>query len=149
MTTAHASKSRNALGGPTGTNFADSLRQPGRWAAALACACAVPFVLHVLGVDFSTASTALTPDTAAAMSGAELTESAFRAMRGSFSHTLLEWTAFCAAVFVGLLAFVQFRLTREPSLPVIGIALVCAGAMDGFHTFAADRLIHSVADNRD
>ncbi len=71
------------------------------------------------------------------------------ALRGSFTHTLLEWSALCAAIFVGILAFVQFRLTRESSLPIIGMALMCAGAMDAFHTFAADRLIHAVADNRD
>lgn len=55
----------------------------------------------------------------------------------------------CAAAFVALLAFVQYRMTREPSLPVIGVALLCAGAMDAFHTLAADRLITTVADNRD
>ena len=37
------------------------------------------------------------------------------------------------------MAFMQYRLTREPSLPVIGAALVCAGAMDGFRTFAETR----------
>ncbi len=48
-----------------------------------------------------------------------------------------------------MLAFVHFRLTNEPSLPVIGMAMACAGGMDAFHTLAADRLIDAVADNRD
>jgi signal transduction histidine kinase/ActR/RegA family two-component response regulator len=71
------------------------------------------------------------------------------AVRGSYTHTLLEWTALCAAIFVCLLAFLQYRLTREASLPIIGVALLCAGTMDAFHTLAADGLISTVADNRD
>ena len=120
-----------------------------RWAAIVALLCAAPLALIGLGVDFSTAGIALSPASTDGLSAAQLKEAAFAALRGSFSHTLLEWTALCAAGFVGLLAFVQFRLTREPSLPIIGMALVCAGAMDGFHTFAANRLTSAIADNKD
>ena len=50
---------------------------------------------------------------------------------------------------MGLLSLVRYRLTREASLPVIGVAMLCAGAMDGFHTFGADRLVEATADNND
>lgn len=111
--------------------------------------CVLPLLFMLIGLDFSTEYEALDPEWVYELNKTELQEAAHSALRGSITHTLLEWTALCAAFFVGLLAFVQYRLTREPSLPIIGMALVCAGAMDGFHTFAADRLIHAVADNRD
>ncbi|NQZ56280.1 MAG: hypothetical protein HRT88_02260, partial [Lentisphaeraceae bacterium] len=65
-------------------------------------------------------------------------------LSGSFTHTLLEWAAVSAAIFIAILAFLQFQLSKEASLPVLGVALACAGMMDAFHTFAADRLIFSV-----
>ncbi len=120
-----------------------------RWIAVISAFCLLPILLMSLGVDFSTATHALSPETAANLSQLELHESAHHALRGSYSHTILEWTAVCTAAFVALLAIFQYRMTREPSLPVIGIALACAGGMDAFHTFAADRLITAVAENRD
>jgi len=66
---------------------------------------------------------------------------------GSFTHTILERSAFCIAIFVAILAFLHFSITRDVTTPVIGVALFCAGAMDAFHTLAADRLIDAVAYN--
>ena len=43
---------------------------------------------------------------------------------------LLEWTAVCAAAFVAMFTFVHAHLKREGSAAIIGIALVCAAAMD-------------------
>lgn len=119
------------------------------WAIGILLVCVAPFFLQILGADFSTLGTPLLPEVIKGLSAGELKEAAFKALRGSFTHSILEWTAVCAAVFVGILAFVQYRITNEPSLPIIGVALACAGAMDAFHTFAADRLIEAVADNRD
>jgi signal transduction histidine kinase/CheY-like chemotaxis protein len=94
----------------------------GQWILAL---CALPLLLQMSGMDFGSNGTG-TANTA--------------------THSLLEWTGVCAAVFVGLLAFLQYRLTDEPSLPVIGLAMFCAAGMDIFHTLAADGLVVSVAD---
>lgn len=94
----------------------------GRWLAAL---CLAPFGMMLLGFDFSSPA-----------SGVE----------ESMIHSLLEWTGVCAAVTVGLLAFLQFRLTDEPSLPIIGLAVMGAAGMDIFHTLAASGLVASVTD---
>lgn len=106
--------------------------------------CLMPMLLISMGADFSTAGHAVSLEN---MSNSNVADTMHQALRGSFTHTILEWSAICAAIIVCVLAFVQHRLTSDPSLPIIGIALVCAGAMDGFHTLAADRLIESVADN--
>ncbi len=53
------------------------------------------------------------------------------------------------AIFAGLLALIHFTIRRDVATLILGIALFCAGVMDAFHTLAADRLINSVADNRD
>ncbi len=72
----------------------------------------------------------------------------FYTLAGSFTHTLLEWSAFLAALFTVFLAFMHFSMKRDVTTPIIGVALFCAGFMDAFHTLAADRLIEAVADNR-
>ena len=68
-------------------------------------------------------------------------------MAGSFTHTILEWSAFTMAIFAMLLALIHFTIRRDVATPIVGVALFCAGTMDAFHTLAADRLIHAVADN--
>ncbi|MFK5957079.1 MAG: response regulator [Planctomycetota bacterium] len=64
----------------------------------------------------------------------------------SMTHSLLEWTGVCAALMVGILAFLHYRLNEEPSLPIIGLAMLGAAGMDIFHTLAADGLVADVVD---
>ena len=78
----------------------------------------------------------------------ERLDAMFHSLAGSFTHTILEWTAFCTAIFTVILAFLHFKIKRDTTTPIIGVALFCAGMMDAFHTLAADRLIEAVADNR-
>jgi PAS domain S-box-containing protein len=126
------------------------VRLPGprtlHWVGWVALVCALPWLAIQLGLDLgSTAGGA----SLISGDGTESVEAAHRALRGSYTHTLLEWTAVCAAAVVGALAFLRYRLTGEVSLPVIGMALLCAGAMDAFHTLAAVRLVEGVVDNRE
>ena len=110
--------------------------------------CLVPLLLLLLGVDLGTDTRPLDADGLGRLSPAATSDALHQAVRGGYTHTLLEWTAFCAAVFVFFLTFMQYRLTREPSLPILGVALLCAGTMDAFHILAANRLIEAVAENR-
>lgn len=59
----------------------------------------------------------------------------------------MEWTAFIVAIMTAIFGFVHFRVEKDATIPVICVALFCAGSMDAFHTLAADRLIDAVADN--
>ncbi len=115
------------------------------WALAITGVCLLPAILMLAGVDFGSAGTLPTHSVAPS----EFSEAAFHALSGSFTHTLLEWSAVTVAMIVCMACLVHYRLDRDPSLPIIGVALACAGAMDAFHTLAADRLIHAVADNQD
>ena len=134
---------------PVSSGASEHVRGVTPWIVGIVIVSFAPLLMLGLGVDFSSGMPALSPKAAASLSIAELGDAAHQSLRGSFTHTILEWTAVCAAAFVVILAFVHFRLTKEPSLPIIGVALACAGAMDAFHTLAADRLITSVADNID
>ncbi len=96
-----------------------------------------PALLGWIGVDLGSAPAPANHDL----------ESAYQAMGGSFTHSLLEWTAFCTALFAAGLAMIHFSLTRSVVTPVIALALLAAGTMDAFHTLAASRLIDAVADN--
>ncbi len=110
--------------------------------------CVLPLILTLIGLDFG-------QDKPKAMyslsktSSSSMTDVMFHTLAGSFTHTILEWTAFCTAAFTVLFAFIHFSIKRDVTTPIIGVALFCAGAMDAFHTLAADRLIQAVADNKD
>jgi len=110
--------------------------------------CLLPFLLGLLGMDFGTQGKPFPFSEAVGMAGHEQVDAMHRTLSGSFWHTIHEWSAVCTAVFIVVLAFIHFRLTGAMITPIIAVALFCAGAMDAFHTFAADRLIEVVADNR-
>lgn len=110
--------------------------------------CILPFFLNSLGANFGTTVGSLEAFTNSELSDYQLTEAIHHTLAGSYIHTILEWSAFCAAIFTVVLAFAHFYITQDITTPIIGITLFCAGVMDAFHTLAADRLVEAVADNR-
>ncbi len=111
--------------------------------------CAAPFLLAQLGVDFSTYQRPLEGPESFNLPDSVLEHAVLRTVAGSFTHTILQWTAVTTAILTALLALLHFSIKRDAVTPVIGIALLCAGLMDGFHTLAADRLIIPLLDHRD
>jgi diguanylate cyclase (GGDEF)-like protein/PAS domain S-box-containing protein len=96
--------------------------------------CALPVFMFILGADFGSVPLIRylpggTPD------------EAHQALSGSFTHLLLEWTAVGAALLTALLALIHFRLTRDVTVPILGLALLFAGSMDAFHGLASVRLL--------
>ena len=107
----------------------------------------LPIFLNLLGVDFGSKGIPIDIEATAGMKTPQQLDAMFHALPGAFTHSLLEWTAFCVALFTVGLAFIHFTIKRDVATPVIGVALFCSGVMDAFHTLAADRLIAAVADN--
>jgi PAS domain S-box-containing protein len=105
--------------------------------------CLLPLILNLIGVDFGSTSRPLPPGQTESI----IIDDLFYRLSGAFTHTILEWSAFCAAIFIVFLSFAHYRVVKDITTPVIGVALFCAGCMDAFHTLAADRLIEAVADN--
>ena len=132
--------------GSTGKTGDDKL--PRGLVASTVAICVLPSLLNLAGVDFSTNPAAPSFAEVGRQSPSELADAMHRAMAGSFTHAILEWSAFTTAIFAALLALIHFTIRRDVATPIVGVALFCAGTMDAFHTLAADRLINAVADNR-
>ncbi|MBL4791320.1 MAG: hypothetical protein JKY60_20510 [Kordiimonadaceae bacterium] len=124
-------------------------KMPNWFLYAVIILCVAPFTLNMLGVSFGSSGPKLDLVAAQSYTPLQLLDAHFYRLSGAFSHTLLEWSAFCAAIFTVCLAFSHYVLTKDLTTPVIGAALFLAGCMDAFHTLAADRLIEAVADNSD
>ena len=73
----------------------------------------------------------------------------FAVLAGALHHALLEWSAVSIAIMIMLLSLMHYRIKRDMTVPVIGIALLCAGMLDAFHTLAATRIIEAHAANTD
>ncbi len=125
------------------------VRLPSRIISFIIATSFAPFFIHLLGFDLSSSHVVLTPEAAGSMNQADLHIAIFKAMNGSFTHLILEWTAISIAFATAALSFVQYRIEGNPTTPIIGIALLCAGFIDAFHALAASNLIHSVADKKD
>jgi len=133
---------------PTPDSVSATQRAARRLAGVVFVICLIPITLSLLGVDFGTRGPAFDIETAATLSPGGQTDAMFHSLRGSYTHTLLEWSAFCTALFTVMLAFVVFRIKGDVITPIIAMALFWAGCMDAFHTLAADRLIEATADNK-
>ena len=121
---------------------------PALLVAGVIVICVLPFLSNLAGVDFATPQYRISPLVLSTMGPHDVEDAAYHLLRGAFIHTLLEWSAFCTAIFTVILAFAHFRITRNIVTPIIGVALFCAGCMDAFHTIAADHLVNPVADIR-
>jgi PAS domain S-box-containing protein len=109
--------------------------------------CCVPFILNLFGLDFSSASQVAI---ASGLSQSEISNAQmFELLKGSFHHALLEWTAVSIALFTAIASFIHFYRNGDIVVPIIGLAILCAGFTDGFHTFAATRLINATSENVD
>jgi len=129
-------------------NATPSPLQNTRWLLwATLTICSVPTLLILLGVEFGSHSVPLNPNNYLDVPSGVLADGMFHALTGAFTHTILEWSAFCIAAFVVLLALIHYRIKGDAATPIIAIALFCAGCMDAFHTLAATRLIDACAPN--
>lgn len=115
------------------------------WGLALAILCAFPLLLIALGIDVSTSSAALSNTALDSNSAQSPNALALQPLREILSHTILEWTAVCAALFLSMLCFTRYQISGDTSFAIIGTALFCAGMMDIFHSLAADRFIQSAS----
>lgn len=120
--------------------------------------CALPTILNFMGVDFgakggidfgddSVLAIELGEATPAQIEFLRELNDADRRLKGMFIFTILEWTAFCIAIFTGAFAFIHYQIKRDVTTPIIGTALISSGMIDAFNTLAADRLIQAYAPN--
>ncbi len=130
-----------------GSDFT-TLKMPSYFIYLVIAVCCAPFLLTLFGVSFASSATHFDLDAAADWPKHQQLDAFFYRLTGAFTHTLLEWTAFCVAIFTVALAFSHYVMSKDYTTPVIGAALFLAGCMDAFHTLAAARLIEAVADNR-
>ena len=106
-----------------------------------------PFLLILLGVDFGADQRLQSFEQLALLPQQDMLNNLHLVMVGPQFHTLLEWSAIVAAILTALLAFSHFSMTANITTPVIGISLLCAGAMDAFHSLVATRMLDTVSDS--
>ncbi len=131
------------------TPYQTGKKLPPLFVTGVVAICVLPSILNQFGLDFGTQTNFANLQLHENISMHKIADEMHHALKGSFTHTLLEWSAFCVAIFTVIMAFVHFHLKGSIVTPVVGIALFLAGSMDAFHTLAATRLIEAVADNKD
>ncbi len=105
--------------------------------------CILPSIFNLLGVNFASQITPINPSEP--ISANHL----FNALSGALQHTLLEWSAVVLALLTFILALVHYQIHRDIAIPIMGVAIFCAGSVDAFHTLAATRIISAQAANID
>ncbi|NQZ79755.1 MAG: response regulator [Colwellia sp.] len=116
------------------------------WVSVLVI-CFIPLLLNILGFDFASTISPINAEMLA--TGQIHSEQLFGAVAGAIHHALLEWSAVTLATMVAIASFMHYRIKRDVTVPIIGLALLSAGAVDAFHTLAATRIISASAPNTD
>jgi len=105
--------------------------------------CLLPITFNLFGFSFASVITPLNS------SEPIVANHLFHALSGAIQHTLLEWSAVVLALLTFVLALVHYRIHRDIAIPIMGMAIFCAGSVDAFHTLAATRIISAEAANTD
>lgn len=114
------------------------------WLWILLLICVASLLLKPVGMDL--ASVALPVQRLAeGFSSDDL----FYALAGALHHALLEWTAVSIAIFGAFASILHYRSYRDITVPIMGMALFCAGSVDVFHTLAATRILEADSPNTD
>jgi len=104
----------------------------------------LPALLMFSGVSLDSGSQAHAPvDTSGVMRSALFTA------RGALVHAIMETASVVIAFVVAALAFGHFRNSGDQAAPVLGLAFLASGLMDGFHILAALGLILAAAPEGD
>lgn len=107
--------------------------------------CCLPFILNLLGFDFSSVSQIAIADN---LSQSEISNAQmFELLKGSFHHALLEWTAVSIAFLTAIASFIHYHSKGDIAIPILGIALLCVGFVDGFHILAANGTIGATSED--
>jgi len=107
----------------------------------------LPVILNQFGLYFGSTSTNLNVYSTNVVDISK--DQQFYALSGALHHALLEWTAVGIALMIGFISFFHYYRYRDISVPIIGMALFCAGFTDAFHTLAATRIISANVPNTD
>lgn len=103
--------------------------------------CASPSLLNLLGFDFG--SDIIHMNDSILVEGQVNTPHLFQVISGTIHHTLFEWSAVIFAFLTVFVTFLHYHHYKNVTVPIIGMALFSAGAMDAFHSLAATRIIES------
>jgi hypothetical protein len=115
------------------------------WSVVLLCA--LPPVLNLFRVDFSTVHAPFDPQQYSFAGIDERTALFYQTLRGAFVFTLLEWTAFCIALVTVTFSFVHYFLARDIITPIVGTALFFSGSLDAFLVLAANLVTEPAAQH--
>jgi len=107
----------------------------------------IPIICNLWGYDFSSNAISLGSVKSSLIDITK--DDQFHALKGALHHALLEWSAVSVAVIAAFISFLHYAKHGDVSVPIIGMAMLCAGFTDAFHTLAATRIIAANAPNTD
>jgi PAS domain S-box-containing protein len=117
-----------------------------KWVLMIVGGSALPMILTLLGIDLSSADQSFSDY----LPGQDIpANDVFHILAGALQHALLEWTAIIFSWVIAALSLFHYRVHRDISVPIVGLAVFSAGVLGLFHTLSATRLIEAQAENID
>jgi len=99
----------------------------------------IPVIFNFFGFDFSSQVAPLIINR----------DDKLYTLSGAIHHALMEWSAVMLALIAGIASFFHYHRCRDISVPIIGLAFLCAGFTDAFNTLATTHFNDSIVVNSD
>src|SRR5436190_23452799 len=107
----------------------------------IACLCALPIVLNLVGIDFGFVSKQLDLAMITRIYDFENEKDLQNIWRGRYVHVIFVSFSIAISFLTIILAFIDFKIKGELSTPIVGVALFCSGLFYLFHMLAATNLL--------
>ncbi len=116
-----------------------NISKPVLWLIGIVCL--LPLFFNLAGVDFGTVTSKLNPYQLTKITEFEHQEEIRDFFLGRNLHTIFVSITIAIAFLTIVLAFIDYRIKRDVSTPIVGIALFCAGLLDTFHILISTQVI--------
>ncbi len=123
--------------------FQNKFNIPERIIWVIAFICALPLVLHILGVNFGFVNGQMNLGMISRLIEFENQRDLQEVLRGRYLHTIFVSFSIAIAFLTIILAFIDFRIKGELSTPIVGVALFCSGLFYTFHVLVSTNLVHA------
>ncbi len=109
--------------------------------------CTIPFVLNLVRVDFVTYTRPIPISVDWNIPSRDTATPFLQEISASFTHSIMEWCAFCTVFLTAVFTLTHFRISRSAIIPIVGIALLCAGTLDMLHGPLTDHFLRKSQHN--
>lgn len=111
--------------------------------------CSIPFILILFGIHPSLGNKIVDLTNVQTINEIGAKASLSPLLKVKFIHTIIVSFSISIAFVITVLSFIDYKIKKNVSTPIVGIALFCSGMLDFVHIISSNQIIHYELSNID